>query len=222
MENKYINPALTVDNIVLKFFPLENKLKVLTIKRVLKPFENEYSLVGGFISQKDKNVDNAIYRILKDKINLSKNNIAYSEQLNVYYTEGRDERGWILTIPNIVMVKEDFLIKDYDFKWVDINDITNDNFKLAFDHNEIVKEVQNKMKYYIKTNQLSFLKYLLPKLFLKNNVSYLLAEIEQKSDISSYYNFVRKLKNSNLIESVNNKKEKLNSSGRPETYYQFI
>jgi len=83
---EYARPALTVDCVV---FGLDDEdLKVLLIKRDLKPFQGKWALPGGFV-QVDETIDDAARRELAEETGLEK---VFLEQLYTVGDLNRDPR----------------------------------------------------------------------------------------------------------------------------------
>lgn len=229
MNQEYINPAVTIDNIVIRFSTLDKQLEVLTIERTEDPFYEKPSLIGGFI-QSEESPKMAIDRILENKIGRRVEGLEF--MLPVYSSNERDPRGWVFTIPNIILVKEHCPIPK-KHRWVSLNDILEGNIELAFDHNDIVRLVKEELYHRVEDfKQISILSQLLPSQFTIVQLRMVLDGIEygEQKGISkntkSNSNLLRFFKNSgNSMVLTNTGNEDMNSAkgnGRKLSLFVFV
>jgi 8-oxo-dGTP diphosphatase len=145
-KGKYVydwpRPMVSVDAAVFSFF--RDMVKLLFIKRKNEPFKGKWALPGGFIGI-DEELDDTVARELFEEAGLS--GIAL-EQMHTFGKPGRDPRGRQITIVFMgVASKEQRKLKAGDdaaeARWFDIGKLPRD---LAFDHNEVVKFVIEKLK----------------------------------------------------------------------------
>lgn len=128
---KYKNPALTVDTIIIK----DNK--VILIKRLNNPFKDHWAIPGGFVEYGEK-VEDAAVREAKEETGLD---IELTKLVGVYSDPDRDPRGHTVTVAFLSKIIGGTLRSDSDAKdakFIDISELKN--MKLAFDHNEILKD----------------------------------------------------------------------------------
>lgn len=128
---KYKNPALTVDTIILE----DNK--VVLIKRLNNPYKDHWAIPGGFVEYGEK-VEDAAVREAKEETGLD---IELIKLVGVYSDPNRDPRGHTVTIAFLSKIVGGTLKSDSDAKdakFIEINELKN--MKLAFDHNEIIKD----------------------------------------------------------------------------------
>lgn len=128
---KYKNPALTVDTIILE----DNK--VVLIKRLNNPYKDYWAIPGGFVEYGEK-VEDAAVREAKEETGLD---IELIKLVGVYSDPNRDPRGHTVTIAFLSKIVGGTLKSDSDAKdakFIEINELKN--MKLAFDHNEIIKD----------------------------------------------------------------------------------
>ncbi len=126
-----VTPLLTVDAVIL----YDNKL--VLIKRLNPPFQNEFAIPGGFV-EVGETVEAATVREAKEETGLD---IKLIKLLGVYSDPARDPRGHTVTIC--------YLAKGFgklkagsdakDIRLFGFNEIP----KLAFDHNEILKNAKS-------------------------------------------------------------------------------
>ncbi|MBF0362517.1 MAG: NUDIX domain-containing protein [Oligoflexia bacterium] len=147
--NKYNKPNLTVDAVVLCGSGEETKL--LVVERKNNPFKGKLAFPGGFINQYETPY-RAVLRELFEETSLNlewKNNKASSVYANaialkVRGREGRDPRGWTVSIPYLfhltdVSTKQLKVKAADDAKkafWIKLTDLN----ELAFDHGAILCE----------------------------------------------------------------------------------
>ena len=128
---KYKNPALTVDTIIIE----DNK--VILIKRLNNPFKDHWAIPGGFVEYGEK-VEDAAVREAKEETGLD---IELTKLVGVYSNPDRDPRGHTVTVAFLSKIIGGTLKSDSDAKdakFIDISELKN--MKLAFDHNEILKD----------------------------------------------------------------------------------
>jgi len=126
-----VTPLLTVDALIL----FEDK--IVLIRRLNPPFQNDFALPGGFV-EVGETVEAATVREAKEETGLD---ISLIKLLGVYSDPGRDPRGHTVTIC--------YLAKGFgnlkagsdakDIRLFGFNEIPN----LAFDHNEILKNAKS-------------------------------------------------------------------------------
>lgn len=137
---KYAAVGVTVD---LAIFTIRNsKLCVLLIERGGHPEKGKWALPGGFVNT-DESLDEAAARELMEETNLT---IAdgYLEQLKTYGNPTRDKRGFIVSVSYVAFVPKverpkagDDAVKAHFFP---VEDVLNDDFELAFDHQTIITD----------------------------------------------------------------------------------
>jgi 8-oxo-dGTP diphosphatase len=126
----YEYPKLTVDGIVLK------KGKILLIKRKKQPFKNMWALPGGFVGYKEK-VEDAVIREVFEETGL---NTKITDLIGIYSDPNRDPRGHTVTVVYLLEILGGILKGDddaFDAKFFDLTHLP----ELAFDHNDIIKDV---------------------------------------------------------------------------------
>lgn len=133
MAKEYKNPALTTDIII--FSKIEEKIKVLLIKRKYDPFKDCWAIPGGFVEYNEELEDSA-KRELQEETGISG---VIIEQLGAFGRVGRDPRGRTVSIVYYACVNASELnIKAQDdakeAQWFNIQELP----KLAFDHSEIM------------------------------------------------------------------------------------
>lgn len=127
------NISVTTDCVI--FCVVNNKVKVLLVKRGNDPFKGKWALPGGFVED-DEPLEEGAKRELREETGLS---ISELEQLHTFGTPGRDPRGRTISITYLGKVNAEEEVKGNDdaadAKWFELEDLP----ELAFDHSEILK-----------------------------------------------------------------------------------
>ncbi|MBY0462714.1 MAG: NUDIX hydrolase [Alphaproteobacteria bacterium] len=147
----YKQPNATVD--VAIFTIIDGNLHVLTVKRAEKPFNEMWSLVGGYVDiEKDKNLESTATRKLQEKTGVQ---TPYLEQFETIGNADRDPRGWSITTVYFALISSEGIeLKTgkgtNDIKWSKIEKGKIEE-PLAFDHAEIlqrcIERLRNKVLY---------------------------------------------------------------------------
>lgn len=141
---------LAVDCIIFGFDGQE--LKLMVIQRGFSPFKGKWSLVGGFVKEKES-AEEAAARVLKELTGLDG---LYMEQLHTFSDSDRDtvERtisiAWFALI-DIQQYKKQ-IIEHYHPAWFSINELPD----LIFDHSKIVELAKEKLRYKAALHPLLF------------------------------------------------------------------
>lgn len=200
---------LAVDCIIFGFD--KNNLKILLIKRDFAPEKGKWSLMGGFL-KKDENLDQAANRILQRLTGIAN---VYLEQLHSYSNIDRDpaERTISVAYYSLINIRnhDEELIEKFDAKWFSINEIPT----LIFDHNLMVKNAINRLRYKTSKEPLGF--KLLPAKFTMKDLQKLYeAILNQKLDKR---NFINKIQSMNILIKLDEKD--MSSSRKGSFLYQF-
>lgn len=219
---EYENPAVTVDNIILKFDKKENELMIYLKRREIEPFKGQLALIGGFISKVDMTVNKAVERILQEKmIKDWRKHCQLNQSLPIYCGKAkeRDPRGWVMTVPNII-ITDDF----EDENWIPLNHIIDNSIQLAFDHRELVMDAVQLIKKQIINETFEIIKCLIP-IFNKEQLNSILSTLfrtnKKQMEIETK-NFARDLKRKNKIQNFKNSSNKKKVVGRPLAEYQWL
>ena len=136
---EYKNPAVTVDSIILRMH--NQQLEVLTMKRTDEPYRDKLSLIGGFVKY-GETIDESLLRVLKNKAQLELSSADQAIVLPIVSDGKPDIRGWIFTVPVVVMLK-DLQIVDANLQFKSVSlDVSGKlvfDEKLAFDHNHVLE-----------------------------------------------------------------------------------
>jgi len=155
---------VAVDCIIFGFDGEE--LKLLLIKRGFEPLKNKWSLMGGFV-QADESFETAAARILNKLTGLEG---VYMEQLFAFGEPARDpvERTVSITYFALIDINQFKLqINDeYHAEWIALDKLP----ALIFDHTDMVKMAQEKLRYKAAIHPILFellpLKFTIPQLQL--------------------------------------------------------
>ncbi len=206
----YEKARIGVDPVI--FTISENKLKVLLQLREKDPFKGKYELPGGLI-EVNENAKDVLKRKLKELLDTDK---FFFKQFHTFTNPKRDPRIRTISISYITLVGEKN-IKDLK-NWVDIDEITDQNFKskisLGFDHREII----NKAYEYLKENLNSeIVKHFLPEKFPLNDLQAIHEVILKKTFDNR--NFRKQMINSGIVKET--KELEKDVSHRPAKLYLF-
>lgn len=155
---------VAVDCIIFGFDGVS--LKLLLIKRGFEPQKNKWSLMGGFV-QPSESFETAAARILDKLTGLEG---VYMEQLFAFGEPERDpvERTVSITYFSLIDINQykQQLSDEYHAEWITLDQLPD----LIFDHTEMVKMAQEKLRYKAAIHPILFellpLKFTIPQLQL--------------------------------------------------------
>ncbi len=138
---EYPRPALTVDAVL--FQKTDNELRILLIERKFAPFQGHWAFPGGFVDM-DETAEDAAVRELEEETGLKDVELT---QFKAYSKVNRDPRGRVVSIVFYGVVKDEnceLHANDdaKEAKWFPINQLP----KLAFDHEEILRDILSFLK----------------------------------------------------------------------------
>lgn len=202
---------VTVDAVIFGY--VENDLRLLLIKRKYDPFQNHWALPGGYVDD-DETVETAVIRELKEETGIDN---LYLEQLYTFGDIKRDPRGRTISIAYYGLVQP----SDYDVnastdaedvEWFSVNNLPKE---LAFDHSDIIKIAQDRLKGKLRYMPIGF--ELLPEKFPLSQIQDL---YETVLDIEfDPANFRKKFLKLDILDKLRDKEE--NPKGRPGNLYRF-
>lgn len=204
----YSKHFVAVDCIIFGFDG-EN-LKILLVQRNFEPKKGEWSLMGGFIDDKESS-DQAANRVLNKLTGLE--NI-YLEQLNTYTEIERELTARIMSISYyaLINIQDNIQINEkYSAKWFDLQDCPN----LIFDHNEMVKDAVLRLRRRATTRPIGF-ELLTEKFTMKDLQNLYEAIFDEKYDKR---NFTSKINALNVLLKTNEKD--MTSSKKGSFLYTF-
>jgi 8-oxo-dGTP diphosphatase len=191
---------LAVDCIIFGFDGTH--LKILLIQRALEPESGKWSLMGGFVQQKE-NLQQAAARVLKRLTGLSD---VYLEELSVFSEPDRDPAERTVSVAYFSLIDintyKKQLTDDFHPEWFDLNK----HPKLIFDHNEMVEKAKARLRYKAAFHPILF--ELLPEKFTLPQLQNLYEEVYNVE--MDKRNFSRKILSMNLLEKLG-EKDKMNS-----------
>ncbi|MFH0936912.1 MAG: NUDIX domain-containing protein [Candidatus Daviesbacteria bacterium] len=138
---RYEYPSVTVD--VLIFTVVENKLKIVLIKRGVEPFKNVWAIPGGFVKM-EESLEEAASRELLQETGVKN---VYLEQLYTFGEPKRDPRTRVITVAYYALVPSQN-IKLYastdasEAQWFSVEKLP----ALAFDHRQIFDYALNRLR----------------------------------------------------------------------------
>ncbi|MBI4533255.1 MAG: NUDIX hydrolase, partial [Candidatus Melainabacteria bacterium] len=188
-------------------------LEVLLIKRKYDPCKSCWALPGGFICEKDENLDDAASRELKEQTNVSN---VYLEQLYTFGNRGRDSRGRVIAVAYLALLKEEELelkasSSASGVAWWPVSELPD----LAFDHKQIVAYGHQRLKYKIEYSPAAF-KMLADKFTLRDLQIVYEAVLGKSVDNR---NFRKKFLSSGVLQKLDETSKE--SSFRPARLYSF-
>jgi len=136
----------------------DNVLKVLLIKSDLEEFNDQWSLLGDLV-RPSENLDNASYRVLKERTGLDD---VYLEQVYSFGEVKRHPAGRVITTAyySLINIKDHKLeLSHNELHWHPIEEITT----LAFDHKKILDTCLRRLQSKIEEHPIVF--NLLPEKF---------------------------------------------------------
>ena len=132
---EYPRPAVTADCVVIT---KEKEPKVLLIQRGNEPFKGCWAFPGGFMNM-DETTEQCAVRELEEETGLKVSNI---QQIGAYSRVDRDPRGRTVTVAYLAIIDKPEAVKGLDdaakAQWFPISNLP----KLAFDHEEIMKDAK--------------------------------------------------------------------------------
>lgn len=141
--------ALSVDCVIFGFD--ENKLKVLLIRSDLKKYMGKWSLLGDLVKP-DEDLDEAAYRILKQRTGLSD---VFLEQVQTFGAVNRHPANRVVTVAYCTLLNiqhHKLKILDNELHWHDVDSIT----EMAFDHKTILDTSYSRLQKRVKEHPLGF------------------------------------------------------------------
>jgi len=208
---KYDRPSVTVDVVI--FTILDEKLKVMLIKRKAWPYEGMWAIPGGFVKM-DESLEAAAYRELQEETSVGHDDV-YLEQLYTFGQPNRDPRTRVITVAYFALVGGDKLAPKAasdaaDVGWFSVYDPP----QLAFDHAEILDYALMRLRYKLEYSAVGF--QLLPEEFtlreLQDAYEIVLGDKLDKG------NFRSKLRKTQVVEPVDTFRT---TGGRPAQLYRF-
>lgn len=208
---EYPRPAVTVD---ITIFTVRNdELNVLLIKRAEQPFQGEWALPGGFVTE-NEGLEQAAERELVEETGVSG---FYLEQLFTFGTPLRDPRGHVITVAYSALIPSDNLelrasTDAEGVAWFSIDKLPD----LAFDHDEILEMSLDRLVAKLEYSTIAF--QLMPESFTLTELQHVYELIERKE--IDKRNFRKRILALGAIEPTG--EEKREGPHRPAKLYRVI
>ena len=136
---KYPRPAVTADCAVIT---REEEPKALLIQRGNEPFKGCWAFPGGFMDM-DETTEQCAIRELEEETGLK---VSGLRQIGAYSKVDRDPRGRTVTVAYLAVVDRPLPVKGQDdaarAEWWPLSALP----RLAFDHDEIMRDAIRKYK----------------------------------------------------------------------------
>lgn len=207
---RYTNPSLAVDLVVFGYY--EGELSILLLNRKEKPFENKWTLPGGFVHIEDT-LSKTCTRILQSKLGIAD---VYLEQLYSFDEPKRDPRGRVISIAYYALINPTkFQLSagamTNDVQWFAIKKKP----QLGFDHNSIFDVALARLSAKIQYHPAGF--QLLDELFTMSELHQLYETIAGLS--IDRRNFARKILAADYVINTGLKRE--GSKNRHPELFRF-
>jgi 8-oxo-dGTP diphosphatase len=157
LVESYPRVPITVDCVIFGFD--ENVLKVLLISSDIEMYKGKWSLLGDFAIDNDEDLDEAAYRILKERTGMDD---VYLEQVQTFGKPNRHPGGRVLTVAYCSLLNiqhHQLKIHANELHWQSLTSIK----EMAFDHKEILDVCYKWLQKRIQEHPLGF--SLLPEKF---------------------------------------------------------
>jgi 8-oxo-dGTP diphosphatase len=203
---------VTVDAALFTFH--QEQLLVLLVKRSNHPDMGKWGLPGGFIDPaRDRSLEDTVNRKLLEKTGVTP---PYFEQLHTIGNDGRDKRGWSVTVCYTALIAHlkcaPGIDSVSDARWVAVDEL--DSVDLAFDHRAVISLARERLKqkalYSIVPAYALPEKFTLPELQRIHEI--LIGKPLQKKS------FRRRIEQSNLLLDTGLKRQE---GGRPAALYKM-
>lgn len=200
---------VSVDCLILGF--KQDKLYLLTTKRIFEPLRGQDSLMGGFI-RPNESIDEAATRVLSEYTGIEG---VYMEQVGAYGEVGRDIGERVISIAYYALIDiqlfDEELYEVHNARWVELDKVG----ELIFDHNRILSDTLDILRKKAATKPLGF--NLLPEKFTLPQLQTLYEAIYQRP--LDKRNFRKKILEMDILEKQEDKDK--SSSKRGAFYYRF-
>jgi 8-oxo-dGTP diphosphatase len=207
--SEYDKFLVAVDCIIFGFDGKE--LNLLLIRRNFSPAKGEWSLMGGFLKEKES-IDQAAERVLFKLTGLCN---VFLEQLQGYGELDRDPGERVISVAYYALIKiddyDEELAQQYNAKWFPISDFP----KLIFDHNIMVDKALRRLQRKAQNQPIGF--ELIPPKFTIPQLQRLYEAIFRKE--FDKRNFRKKILSFHVLKKLEEKDRE--SSKKGAYLYQF-
>jgi len=205
---------LLVATDIVVFAFLENKLKVLLIRRKFEPGVGQWALPGGFVRE-DESLEAAALRELQEETGLRQS--SYLEQLYTFGEVKRDPRARVVSVSYIHLVNHPEKIKitasddAAEVRWFDINALPTLSFGKS--HKDILEYAWQRLKWKFEYSNVAL--SMLPEKFTLTDLQKLYEAVYHKK--IDKRNFRKKILAIDFVEPVDAVKQEM---GRPAQLYK--
>ncbi len=203
-------PAVAVDCIIFGF--QNGRLNLLLIRRDFEPRRGEWSLMGGFLREREA-LDEAAARVLEELTGLRE---VYLEQFKAFGAVDRDEGERTVSVGYYALLNQKEaelqLSEEYAAHWVPLTDIP----PLIFDHGEMVTAALRRLRHRATHEPVGF--ELLPEKFTLTQLQTLYEAIFGTPIDAG--NFRRRLRKMDYLERLDEKDT--TNSRKGAWYYHFV
>ncbi|MBQ0917752.1 NUDIX hydrolase [Hydrogenophaga aromaticivorans] len=143
-EHRELFPLVGVD--VALFSVVDERLKVLLVKRAREPEAKRWALPGGMLKPHlDPSLAGTARRMLADKVAVE---LPHLEEVGTYSGPDRDPRGWSVTVLFYALLPLDKIgaVVRNKVEAVDWADAASPGHRLAFDHAEQLSAAVKKLR----------------------------------------------------------------------------
>lgn len=204
------HPVISVDLVIFSVF--ERDLKVLLVRRMSEPFQDQYALPGGRIDIQE-GLEDAASRVLDERLGVRG---LFFEQLGAFGDPLRDPRARIVTIAYYALVPSHSLDAQLSERggraqWHSVYNLP----KLAFDHERIQASALARLRERIEQSAIGF--ELLPAKFTLSELQFLHETILGRS--LDKRNFRRKMQLLGILEPLSERR--MDGIHRPAQLFSY-
>jgi 8-oxo-dGTP diphosphatase len=186
---------LAVDCIIFGFDG--NRLKVLLTQRAFEPLKGQWSLLGGFVKERES-VSQTANRVLYE---LTGMHHIYMEELSCFSEPGRDPGGRVVSVAYFALIRtgayDDLFVSRRGCQWFDFTELP----ELVMDHNEMIQHALQKLRLRAASHPAGL--ELLPEKFTLSQLRLLYENIYDRP--MDKRNFSRKVLSMKILHKLNEK-----------------
>lgn len=154
-KEMYEKPSVTVD--LLVFTIVDDRLKIVLVKREEYPFKDMLALPGVFVNI-DETLDGAAKRGIKEEAGITD---IYFEQLYTWGDVNRDPRMRIISVSYLSLTPSEKIQlsigqRTSSVELYDVEELLASDAKLAFDHKKIIEYGRERIKNKTEYTQIAF------------------------------------------------------------------
>ncbi|GGI78775.1 NUDIX hydrolase [Shewanella gelidii] len=199
----------TVDAVSFRLH--QAKLQVLFYRRPCAPFQHDLALPSTQVNKAhDRCLADALLRIF---IDYKLPTPAFSEQVITVGGSERDPRGWSASVVYFCLFKDEQMLAQEGWHWLDVAPLLQGEGEIAFDHRQLVTHAVERLK--MKSRYSTLPVYLLGEEFT-------LSELQQAFEVIldvplNRAAFRRRISRANLLEETGNSRT---GNQRPAALYR--